>query len=160
MGTGPNELPDAMNTWIPRSGRDEIGGVVWLPRMIEKARRIVDSGIAEKRVGEYIFGKHDPGDAQVLRFLGISDEEVLDVVRAIPDDNAAAMQLISMSGKTPVQCAAFSRRLRRLNAPFLAMMDADEGRRKRGAMTSFLRWVYNNVIMPPSYLYFARKEHR
>jgi len=26
-------------SWIPRSGLDEIEGVVWLPRLIDKARR-------------------------------------------------------------------------------------------------------------------------
>lgn len=147
-----------MTTWIPRSGRDEIGGCIWLPRMVQKARRIIDSDTKGKRLGEYIFGKHDPADVQVLRFLGISDEEVLDVVRAIPDDDAAAMQLISMSGKTGEQCASFSRRYRSMMRPFLAMMDADEGRRKPGALTSFLRWFYNRVVMPPSYIYFQRKQ--
>jgi hypothetical protein len=43
-------------------------------------------------------------------------------------------------------------------APFLAMMDADEGRRKPGPMTSFLRWFYNGVILPPTYAAFRRKE--
>lgn len=66
-------------TWMPRSCRDTIGGVIWLPRMIEKARRIVDE------------------DAQVLRFLGISDEEALDIVRAIPDDDAAELPVFSLT---------------------------------------------------------------
>lgn len=145
-------------TWMPRSCRDTIGGLIWLPRMIHKARRLVDEDAHGKRVGEYIFGRHDPADAQVLRFLGISDEEALDIVRAIPDDDGAALQMISMSGKTSAQCAAFSRRFATVMAPFLAMMDADEGRRKPGALTSFLRWFYNRVLMPPSYMYFRYKE--
>lgn len=143
---------------MPCSGREQIGGLVWLPRMIQKARRIVDTGAQGKEVDQYIFGRHDPADAQVLRFLGISDEEVLDVVRAIPDDDAAALQLISMSAKTPAQCAAFSRRFGALMRPFLAMMDADEGRRKPGTLTSLLFWFYNSVVMPSSYVYFRGKQ--
>jgi Domain of unknown function (DUF5069) len=144
--------------WIPRSGRDEVGGCIWLPRMIQKARRIIETGESGKRTGEYMYGKHDPADAQVLKFLGISDEEILDIVRAIPDDDAAAMQVLSTSGKTREQCEAFSRRYWMLNAPFMAMMDADEGRRTPGPLTSLLRWFYNNVIMPPAYAYFKMKE--
>lgn len=150
----------AMASWIPVSGRDEACGCAWLPRMIQKARRIVDSGADRKRVDDYIFGRNDPVDGMLLRFLGISDEHVLDIVRAVPDDRAAAMQIVSTSGKTPEQCAAFSRKLMRLNGPFLAMMDADEGRRKPGLVTAFLRWFYNVVVMTPAYSYFARKERQ
>lgn len=126
--------------------------------MVQKARRIVDSGSDSNRIGEYIFGRNDPVDGMLLRFLRISDEEVLDVVRANPDDRAAAMQILTMSGKSPDECARFSRRLMRVNGAFLAMMDADEGRSKPGPWTSFLRWFYNCVIMTPAYAYFARKE--
>ncbi|HET7812784.1 MAG TPA: DUF5069 domain-containing protein [Candidatus Baltobacteraceae bacterium] len=147
-----------MTTWIPVSGRAEIGGCAWLLRMVQKARRIVETGSGSKRIGEYIFGQNDPVDGMLLRFLGISDEEVLDVVRAIPDDRAAAMQILTMSGKNPDECARFSRRLMRVNGLFLAMMDADEGRCKPSVRTSFLCWFYNRVIMAPAYAYFARKE--
>lgn len=147
-----------MNTWIPPSGRDAIGGCVWLPRMIAKARRIIETGAAHKRAGEYIFGENDPADAKVLRFLGVSDGDVLDVVRTLPDDYAAALHLLSMSGKTPEECAAFSRRFNRAMMPFLAMIEADEGRRKPGAGTAFLRWFYNRVLMPPAYTFFRLKE--
>ena len=107
-----------MSTWIPRSGREEIGGCIWLPRMISKARRIIDSEATGKRAGEYMYGKHDAADAQVLKFLGISDEEVLDIVRAIPDDEAAAMHVLTTSSKTPADCAAFTRRFRLLISRF------------------------------------------
>lgn len=126
--------------------------------MVQKARRIIDSGSDSKRIDDYIFGQNDPADGMLLRFLGISDEEALDIVRAIPDDRAAAMQILATSGKSPEQCARFSRKFSLVNGPFLAMMDADEGRRKPGFATSLLRWFYNSVIMTPAYAYFARKE--
>lgn len=63
-----------MASWIPVSGRNEACGCAWLPRMIQKARRIVDSGAGTKRVDDYIFGRNDPVDGMLLRFLGISDD--------------------------------------------------------------------------------------
>jgi hypothetical protein len=70
-----------------------------------------------------------------------------DIVRAVPDDRAAALQILMTSGKTRDECATFSRRFMRVNGPFAAMMDADEGRRKPGATTAFLRWFYNTVVI-------------
>jgi hypothetical protein len=34
---------------------------------------------------------------RTLRFLGISDEEALDIVRAIPDDDAAELPVFSLT---------------------------------------------------------------
>ena len=38
------------------------------------------------------------------------------------------------------------------------MMDADEGRRKPDLLTAILRWVYNDLVMPPAYAYFKIKD--
>jgi hypothetical protein len=99
-------------------------------------------------------------DSQLLRFLDLDNDAVLAVLRREPDDGAAAAELVRRSGKTPEACAAWSARARRLNGPFLAMMDADEGRRPPGAGTTLLKLVYNGVVMAPTYPIYRRAEAR
>ena len=64
------------------------------------------------------------------------------------------------SGRSPAECAAWSTRFVRRLGPFLAMMDADEGRRAAGAGTTALRLIYNYVIMPPTYVVYRFAERR
>jgi hypothetical protein len=148
------------STWMPRhSGRDEAAGLVWLPRMIEKARRRLEGEVTgQDLLWPYMFGVNDPLDRQLLRFLGMKNEDVLEVLRHEPDDEAAAAEMVRRSGRTPAECAAWNARYLRFNAPFLAMMDADEARRPAGVSTSLLRWIYNHVIMAPSYPIYRRLE--
>lgn len=146
-------------TWCPPSGCDEIDGCIWLPRLITKARRVLELGTGNT-IGEYMFGDNDPADSELLRFLGLSSQQVLNVVGAENDDVVAAKRLLAMSRKTGAQCAKFTRRFRLMMAPFLAMMDADEDRMPPGLRTSLLRFVYNSIVMPPAYAYFRSQEKK
>lgn len=138
--------------WMPRSGREELAGCVWLPRLLDKARRKVE-GERDGRdlLHPYLFGGIDPLDKELKTFLNTSDEAVLDLVRREPDDQRTAEELLRRSGRTPEECAAWSRRFRRKHALDLAVFDADEGRRTPGLTTTFLRLFYNYVFMPPIY---------
>jgi Domain of unknown function (DUF5069) len=144
-------------TWCPPSGCQEIDGCIWLPRLVSKARRVLELG-AGNAIGDYMYGANDPVDGELLRFLGVTDRQVLDIVRDEPSDEAAARRILSLSGKTQSDRRNFSLRFRRRNAIFLAMMDADENRAPRGLRTAVLRFVYNRVIVPPVHMYFAMKE--
>ena len=147
---------------MPRhAGRERATGCVWLPRLIDKGRRVLE-GQASGRdlLGDYLFGVNDAADAQLLRFLAMTNEDVLAVLRQYPDDNAAADELVRRSGRTPAECDAWSARFVRLLGPFLAMMDADEGRRAPGPGTTALRFIYNHVIMPPTYVAYRFAERR
>ena len=148
--------------WMPRyAGREVAAGCVWLPRLIDKGRRVLEGEAAGRDLlGDYLFGVNDPADAQLLRFLGMANRDVLAALAQEPDDAAAAAELVRRSGRGPAECAAWSARFSRLNAPFLAMMDADEGRRAPGAGTAALRLAYNRVIMPPAYAAYRRAERR
>ncbi|HEU5315766.1 MAG TPA: hypothetical protein VFX49_06615, partial [Chloroflexota bacterium] len=64
---------------------------------------------------------------------------------------AAAAELVRRSGRTPAECAAWNARFSLLMGLFLAMIDADEGRRPPGWATTALRVAYNRVVMPPVY---------
>jgi len=142
-------------SWIPRSGLDEIEGVVWLPRLLEKARR---AAAADSRsIDGYCYGDNDFVDAQVLRFLRISDDEVLDLVREHRDDADVAAIIVQRSGRSSEEVAAFNKRLRRSMFDF-ALMEADEGRMAPGFKRNAITFFYNRLLMPIVYAMFARAE--
>lgn len=153
---------ESTDTWMPRhSGRDIAAGCVWLPRLIDKGRRVLEGETAgQDLLGDYLFGVNDPADVQLLRFLGMTNEEALAVLRQHSDDDEAAAELVRRSGRRRGECAAWSARFARLMGPFLAMMDADENRRPAGLSTTALRVVYNGIVMPPTYPIYRLQERR
>ena len=148
--------------WMPRhAGRERAAGCVWLPRLLDKGRRVLEGEAAGRDLmAGYLFGGSDAADMQLLRFLRLTNEDVLAVLRRERDDGAAATELVRRSGRTQAECAAWSGRFLRLNAPFLAMMDADEGRRPAGAGTRALRFAYNRLLMPATYAAYRWAERR
>jgi hypothetical protein len=121
-------------SWVPRySGRDQLAGCKWLGRLIDKGRQYQAAGVTPgEMLGDYMFGDKDYMDANLLRFLGLNDVQVCEIIRSEPDDERAARRILERSGRTAARCAAFNRAFVRANGLFLAMMDADEGRCKPG----------------------------
>lgn len=71
-----------LTTDFPRSPRDELDGIMLLPRAIDKARAQI-----EGKLGEYkYYGCRL--NTRVFNTLGVTDEEFLDAVRRSPDDDA------------------------------------------------------------------------
>ena len=71
-----------LTTDFPRSPRDELDGIMLLPRAVDKARAQL-----EGKLGEYkYYGCRL--NTRVFNTLGVTDEEFLDAVRRSPDDNA------------------------------------------------------------------------
>ena len=71
-----------LTTDVPRSPRDELEGIMLLPRAIDKARALL-----EGKLGEYkYYGCRL--NTRVFNTLGVTDEEFLDAVRRSPDDDA------------------------------------------------------------------------
>ena len=135
--------------WVPRSGSDQLAGCIWLGRLIDKARRYDAAGVVPgEMLGDYMFGDHDYMDAKLLRFLGLKDSQISEIVRGEADDERAAQRIVERSGKTAGECTAFNRGFVRGNGPFLAMMDADEGRQKPGLGAFVMKAAYNAVIFP------------
>ncbi|MGB8965177.1 MAG: DUF5069 domain-containing protein [Candidatus Cybelea sp.] len=144
--------------WVPRSGSERFYGLVWLPRLIDKARRVAASGNSYLIDHEYMFGENDFADGRVLRFLGLSSSDVLDAVRAERKDVLAAARIVAMSGKTPQECERFSRRFKLVMGPFLPMTDVDEGRKPPGPLTGLVRGFYNAVLVRGAVAVFRRSE--
>src|SRR5688572_6402890 len=96
--------------WAPRSWRERVEGLVWLPRMLDKARRRLEGERAGRDAGDamagYFFGDSDYVDKQLLALLRTDGGAVLDLLRTTTDD-AAARELVRRSGRTPEECAAW-----------------------------------------------------
>jgi hypothetical protein len=67
---------------------------MWLGRLIDKARRYEAAGVAPgEMLGEYMFGDNDYMDAKLLRFLGLNDRQICEIVGSEPDDERAALRI-------------------------------------------------------------------
>jgi len=143
-------------TWTPRSGLDELEGLPWLPRMLEKARRF-EAGT--QQMNGYLYGDNDFIDAQLLKFLRTTDTAVSELVREHADDAEVARILVERSGRSPAEIQSFARSFRRKNANFI-LLEADEGRLGSGPRAKLIRFVYNRLMMPVIYAKFAADERK
>jgi hypothetical protein len=66
---------------FPRSPREELDGIMLLPRAIDKARAQL-----EGKLGEYTY-YGCRFNTRLFNMMGVTDEEFLDAVRRSPDDD-------------------------------------------------------------------------
>lgn len=146
--------------WIPRRPQDRLGDLVWLPRLLDKARRALEG---QRRgvdlMTPYMFGNNDYLDAKLLAFLRVRDEHVLQVVAEEPDDAAAAEILVNLSGRSPDECRRWSESFLRWEAPWLRLIDFDEDR-MGGAAADTAKWFYNRILFPPVFQVFRWMESK
>lgn len=151
----PLENQATINSWMPRPWSDELLGCVFLPRMLEKGRRVLES----ERTGRdlmngFLFGDVEYADKQMLGFLKTNETRVRQLLSEHSDDAAVATILFREGSRSAEDIQEWNRHFRRKNAPFTPMWDADEGRRAPGIGTSLLSFFYNYIMMPPVYLLF------
>ncbi len=145
-------------SWVPCSGLDSAAGVVWLPRMLQKARRCLTSP-GGRVVDGYLFGDNDFIDKQVIAFLRTDDETISALVREHPSDSDVARILVERSGRSANECEAYSTSLKRKFMNFF-FLEADEGRFQPGFMAAIIRFLYNKALMPVVYSMFRRDERK
>jgi hypothetical protein len=156
----PIASPLAKN-WMPCLWNEELMGLIFLPRMLDKGRQVLKGErLGQNLMNGYLFGNFDYADRGMLKFLRTTDARVLELLRASEDSAAVAKILVDTSGRSAAEIAAWNKRFRTLNALFLAMWNADEGRRAPGWGTSCLKVFYNSVLMPPVYLFFRAAQKR
>lgn len=66
----------------PRGPREELDGIMLLPRAIDKARAQIEGKLGEYKYYGCRFNRH------LFDTLGVTDDEFLDAVRTAPDDSA------------------------------------------------------------------------
>jgi len=106
---------------VPRRWSEDIDGIRWLPRLIDKAR-LWNRGA----LGSYLFG-HSPVDRALLTRLGVTTDDFGAIVAASPDD-AAVLAALRARGFDEARVRRWSDCLPKPYQLFLWMIDLDEGR--------------------------------
>ena len=145
-----------LRTGPPRRWSDELDGVAWLPRLIDKARAATAGSL-----GGYLYGQ-SPTDSGLLKTLGIGYRAFAALVAEAPDDAGVAAALTARDPQTFDRARAWSEDLRRHHKAFLFVMDVDDGYLagaawvKRpanvltNAFTALVKRVFPGPVVPPN----------
>jgi predicted PurR-regulated permease PerM len=107
----------------PRRWSDELGGIRWLPRMIDKARAAMQGAL-----GDYLYGQC-PVDRGLLRALGITYKDFTGIVRAGGHDDQKTLALLEQRCGGPAMALArrWSQRISQSYSLFGFLLDLDDG---------------------------------
>lgn len=129
----------------PRRWTEELGGIRWLPRLIDKTRAALAGTL-----GDYLYGQ-SPVDRGLLRALGLRYRDFTAVVREAASDDAVLRELERSVPAGLLAARRWSRALRRTHWAFLFVIDLDDGylgkpwallrRPANCASASFARWL-------------------
>lgn len=104
---------------VPRRWNAELGGVRWLPRLIDKAR-MRERG----ELGAYLLG-HSPVDGALLTRLNLTTEQFAEIVRRAPDDEAVLAAVRAHWDEARVR--RWSERFTAAYRWYIPLWDLDEG---------------------------------
>lgn len=106
----------------PRRWSDELGGIRWLPRMIDKARAAMQGTL-----GDYLYGEC-PMDRSLLRALGISYKDFTGIVRAAGDDDEKVLTALRERANPDLHFARkWSEHIAQSYRFFGFLLDVDDG---------------------------------
>jgi hypothetical protein len=105
----------------PRRWSEEIGGICWLPRLIDKTRAALAGTL-----GDYLFGQ-SPVDRGLLRALGMSHRDFASIVRDAPGDDAVLAAIAARDQQAPARARAWSVAMPARSRLFLWLLDVDDG---------------------------------
>ena len=104
---------------VPRRWSAELGGVRWLPRLIDKARMRERGAL-----GSYLLG-HSPVDHALLTRLNLTTEQFAQIVRQAPDDEAVLAAVRAHWDEARVR--RWSERFASAYRLYIPLWDIDEG---------------------------------
>ena len=106
----------------PRRWSDELGGIRWLPRMIDKARAALSGTL-----GDYLYGQC-PMDRSLLRALGMTYKDFTGIVRAAGNDDQKVLDLLEERSAPAMDLARrWSGRIAQSYKLFGFLLDVDDG---------------------------------
>ncbi|GAC1391772.1 MAG: hypothetical protein NVSMB31_09410 [Vulcanimicrobiaceae bacterium] len=105
----------------PRRWNEEIGGIKWLPRLIDKTR----AALAGK-LGLYLYGQ-SPIDRALLKALGLRYRDFTKIVSNAATDDDVFRQLALQCSDGIERARAWSRRLPHRHRLFMFILDLDDG---------------------------------
>jgi len=105
----------------PRRWNEELGGIKWLPRLIDKTR-----GALAGTLGSYLYGQ-SPVDRSLLRALGLRYRDFTKIVaNALSDDDV--FRAIALAAPFGLDRARdWSRALPQRQKLFMFLLDLDDG---------------------------------
>lgn len=131
----------------PRRWNERLGGIPWLPRLIDKARA-AHAGT----LGAYLFGQ-SPMDRSCLRALGLRHRDIAAIVASAGNDDDVLAALVARDPLAIEQGRAWGEDFARRHRLFLFVIDIDDG--YAGALRPFkpvlnvlsnsLTWVMKRV---------------
>lgn len=111
-----------LNATAPRRWSEELGGIRWLPRLIDKARAALAGSL-----GDYLYGQ-SPIDRGLLHALGLKYRDFTAIVRAAGDDDNAVLATLQKRMPEGVERAReWSQRLPSRHRSVLFLIDLDDG---------------------------------
>ncbi len=118
----PDMQAKDLRVTAPRRWSDELGGLHWLPRIIDKARAAMKGTL-----GDYLYGQ-SPMDRSLLRALGLSYKEFTAIVREAGDDDERVVALLEERCPDGLALARrWSDALPQRHRAFLFLLDLDDG---------------------------------
>jgi hypothetical protein len=115
MQTPPSPPPGA-----PRHWDAELGGIRWLPRLIDKARMKLDGTL-----GAYLCG-HSPVDRALLKRLNLTTDQFVAIVAANSSDEAV-LEAIRAHGMDYPSARRWSERFHQNYKNLIRLWSLDEG---------------------------------
>jgi len=105
----------------PRRWNERLGGIPWLPRLIDKARA-ARSGT----LGAYLFGQ-SPMDRSCLRALGLRHRDVATIVASAKNDDEVLAAIVAHNPNAVERGCAWGDRIVRRYPWFFFVLDVDDG---------------------------------
>jgi len=106
----------------PRRWSEQLGGILWLPRLIDKARAALNGTL-----GTYLYGQ-SPMDRGLLDQLGLSHRAFAVIVKNAPDDDAVLAALKEHNAQAVERARAWTQyELPDRHRLFLSIIDFDDG---------------------------------
>jgi hypothetical protein len=105
----------------PRRWNEQLDGVAWLPRLIDKARAALNGTL-----GTYLYGQ-SPVDRDFLHALGIGHRGFAEIVANAPDDRGVVDALLARDPACMDRARAWTQRCPRTYGAFFRVLDIDDG---------------------------------
>lgn len=105
----------------PRRWNEELDGIIWLPRLIDKTRAAIAGTL-----GPYLFGQ-SPIDREFLRELRMGHRAFAQIVADAPDDSAVLAAIAQRDPQALESARAWSTRAAQKHATFFRVLDIDDG---------------------------------
>lgn len=123
----------------PRRWSEQVSGVYWLPRLIDKARAS-NAGC----LGDYLYG-HSPMDHGLLRQLGLSHRRFAEIVAGAVDDAGVVSEIDRRDASAIARARAWSARLPSEHRLFFWFVDLDDGYRASTWLRPPVNFLANHI---------------